>query len=270
NTRIRAQSLTLLDQTKDQAVCWARLSYYAGLAPADGLEFSTQVAVYPIFPEWVASGIFNRDINIPSRAIQWQDKQYLTEGWLASRTPTQYLTIATRPSARRIDISVQSDRVDIVNKLGTAINLLIVRGLDGKLFWGKSIDRDGKSSLQPVDESEATSIVRKILSDHELQLPVGYPERFTRRGQRVYVVNPIRNFSMQTEIEPGGNQMDRFLDALVIPGAPANHLLQIDNCTYLAVTRTGPEVEMGVSDYSEEASFHVIVGTWAETKKNKR
>jgi hypothetical protein len=32
--------------------------------------------------------------------------------------------------------------------------------------------------------------------------------------------------------------------------------------TYVAVTATGPEVELGVEGAREEASFHVVVGKW--------
>ena len=39
--RARARTLTLLDQTQEEAVSWGRLSYYAGLAPRDGLAVPT-------------------------------------------------------------------------------------------------------------------------------------------------------------------------------------------------------------------------------------
>lgn len=49
-TRVRVRSVTHIDQRRGHAVCWARLSYYAGLAPARGLSFPGDVAVTPLAP----------------------------------------------------------------------------------------------------------------------------------------------------------------------------------------------------------------------------
>ena len=52
DTRVRAHSYTRLDQRSGDAVCWTRLSYYAGLSPGKGLTMPTDVAMYPILPAW--------------------------------------------------------------------------------------------------------------------------------------------------------------------------------------------------------------------------
>ncbi len=46
------RSLTQLDQRAGEAVSWARLSYYAGVAPDGGLAMPADVALYPVMPEW--------------------------------------------------------------------------------------------------------------------------------------------------------------------------------------------------------------------------
>src|SRR5262249_11813678 len=38
SVRVRARSFTHIDQRAGEAACWTRLSYYAGLAPSDGLK----------------------------------------------------------------------------------------------------------------------------------------------------------------------------------------------------------------------------------------
>jgi len=48
--RTRVRSVTCLDQRTGSAACWARLSYYAGLAPSAGLVFPADVAVIPLEP----------------------------------------------------------------------------------------------------------------------------------------------------------------------------------------------------------------------------
>ena len=44
-TRARVRSVTQIDQRNRRAVCWSRISYYAGLAPSRGLTFSDDIVV---------------------------------------------------------------------------------------------------------------------------------------------------------------------------------------------------------------------------------
>jgi hypothetical protein len=198
-------------------------------------------------------------MKVPPRTVQWADKQYLTEGWLASRTPTQYLTVATRPSLRRLDIQTGPDGLEVTNKLDAVVDLLVVRGPDGRLYRGQAVPPDQKAKLYPLDEPSATAEVRRILADNQPEFPVGYyGGRNPGLGRRGYG----RSAYSSQSFEESGSLLDRALDALVAPGGSSGRSLHIDHQSYLAITRTGPEVEMGVSRYREEASFHVILGRW--------
>ncbi|WP_231943615.1 hypothetical protein [Aeoliella mucimassa] len=69
STRMRAQSITLIDQQQDQATTWNRLSYYAAFAPSNGLAFSDQAAVYVIEPDNGAG--YSSGYNYKNSAIEW-------------------------------------------------------------------------------------------------------------------------------------------------------------------------------------------------------
>src|SRR5262249_16451305 len=99
-TRVRADSFTSLDQRTGEAACWSRLWYYSGLAPGNGLSMPTDVTLYPILPAWAG------DLSAwEERDIDWSDDHaQLKQGWLNSRTPTQYLTICARKTPRRIEM----------------------------------------------------------------------------------------------------------------------------------------------------------------------
>ena len=75
--RTRVRSLTMLDQTRGEAVSWSRVSYYAGLAPSGGLRFSRDTAIYPIESSFTGSGAH--------RVLDWTEDQHMTSGWLRSR-----------------------------------------------------------------------------------------------------------------------------------------------------------------------------------------
>jgi hypothetical protein len=42
----------------------------------------------------------------------------------------------------------------------------------------------------------------------------------------------------------------------------ADGVLNVPRRSYVAITETGPEIELGVAGATEEASFHVLQGSW--------
>ena len=51
STKSRARTVTFVDQQAKSAVSIGRIALYAGLAPSDGLHFSQDTGVLPIWPE---------------------------------------------------------------------------------------------------------------------------------------------------------------------------------------------------------------------------
>ncbi|MEM1304481.1 MAG: hypothetical protein AAGG46_06275, partial [Planctomycetota bacterium] len=51
-TTVRVRAVTLLDQPSGEHATWGRLSYYAGLAPSEGLTIADDSAMYPLLPGW--------------------------------------------------------------------------------------------------------------------------------------------------------------------------------------------------------------------------
>jgi hypothetical protein len=263
STRLRVRSFTALDQETGEAVSWARLSYYAGLAPSGGLEFPTDAAVYPINAGWTDMSNFN-EIQPTPRALQWADQQYLTEGWLASRTPTQYLTVAARPSGRKIDITPQGDELQVANQLGAAIELLVLRNKDGRLFLGESIGPDASVSLRAVeDESGVAGRLRALFQDNEPTFPEGFDAQHTGIAARPYQ-NRFSSYNPYSDYGPGSSsRLEQRINSFTQPvGSGSGRSVNIPSGTYLAVTRRGVEVATGLPDQDEEDSFHVVQGTW--------
>ncbi|NUQ62689.1 MAG: hypothetical protein HUU20_09380, partial [Pirellulales bacterium] len=129
-TRVRVRSFTRIDQRRGEAICWSRLSYYAGLAPRGGLTFSDDIAAIPIEYEPPDAGARGRD-------VLWEARQHLTRGWLRARTPTQFITVRARQSDYGLSIRPSPEHPDslvVENRLGTRIQELVVRGSDGRYF----------------------------------------------------------------------------------------------------------------------------------------
>jgi hypothetical protein len=244
-TMVRARSFTLLDQTADSAVCWSRLSYFAGMAPSEGLEFPRDTLVYPILPSLrLGDHREMRRYANQRRELHWIGSQRLVDGWLASRTPTQYLTITSRDSEMEVDIEVQEDSLAVTNRLGVDIQTLVVEGRDGTIYMGNKLADGASLELLPVDQVKAMSVLRTLLSDNEPQFPAGTYESLTL-GSGIDLLPFSRNL-METQIAA--------ITSAVSKGWGAG--------TYIAITDKGVDLALGMDDIDESSSFHIVRGIW--------
>jgi hypothetical protein len=262
-TTIRVHSFTSIDQRRGEAACWARLSYYSGLAPGSGLTLPADVAIYPINPSWNAN---RRDRNWHTeRELVWEDGQAkLTRGWLRSRTSTQYLTVRSRHTPHRLDLAAGGGKLRATNKLSTPIDSLVVIDKDGKHWGGEHIANGAVTFLTPIDDVEAVRRFRQLVMTNEPQPPPAlssaeshYGVLQRRQARRLYG----NRFGFQSgESKLSTSLMSEAVAELAgVSGGPA---LALPPRSYVAVTATGPEVETGMRGAVEEASFHVVVGQW--------
>ena len=258
DTKIRVRSLATIDQTTGEAACWARTSYYAGMAPSAGLTMTDDTTVYPILAAW--SGEDTR----MQRSMIWNpNAELLTRGWLVSRTPTQYLMVRSRKTPNRLDVTTGNGKMQIVNRLGVPIESLLVLDEESKFFTGQQLAEDARVALKPISRDDAVKQVVALIRDNEPELPAalagGDQDFFGRRGR-----TSRRSFTRSRPV-PGDGQLSENLanramaDLAGLNGRPA---LELPPRSYVAVTTRGAEVETGIPYAEEEASFHVVVGRW--------
>ncbi|HEX5470668.1 MAG TPA: hypothetical protein VFW73_02220 [Lacipirellulaceae bacterium] len=256
-TRVRVRSFTTLDHRTGEAATWARLSYYSGLAPGQGLTMPADVALYPILPSWSGESLDNRE-------LVWNgDKQRLTRGWLNSRTPTQYLSLRSRSTSNRLDVKAGNGKMRVTNRLGTSIESLIALDESGKFFVGEQLANGSSATLQRVARDEAVKRIVELVRNNELEAPTALADsdrdflgRHRRGAQAIFGrYRPPLNEDRTNE-----DLASRALSDLAgLNGQPA---LDLPPRSYVAITSTGPEVETGVPDARQVASFHVVVGQW--------
>jgi hypothetical protein len=261
STKARVRSFTTLDQSTGEAACWARLSYYAGLAPGNGLALSDDVAFYPILSGWDGTGDGDTD-NV--RTLEWRDgRQWLSTGWLRSRVPTQFLSVRSRKSPARIDFQERANGISTINNLGTRIEYLAVVDETGNVFAAKAIDEGAKFELQASTHTEALGILRQMTLAHQPQMP----RELSSSHDRDSIVQRRRRrlFRSAAELEMGIERLGENLLSTAIAdfAAPnAENVLNVPRRSYIAITTTGPEVDLGLPAVDEEASFHVLAGKW--------
>ena len=86
-----------------------------------------------------------------TRQLTWTDEQHLTRGWLASRTPTQYVTTRAHASPAELTIAHSGpSECQVINRLGTAIHRLMLCNENGKLFSAAAIEQRMRADLKPL------------------------------------------------------------------------------------------------------------------------
>jgi len=258
-TTVRARSYTTLDQRTGEAASWAQLSYYAGLAPGQGLSMPADVVVYPIQPNWSTEA--SRSIN---RVMRWEDDEMkLTRGWLNSRTPTQYLTVRARKTANRLDVAAGRGKARVTNRFGTPIEALLLFDDEGNIFSGENLAAEAAAVLQSISREDAIKWIVDIVRENQPEAPAalaGSDRDFSslrgRSGRRMYRGYDPSAASGQLAENIANTAI---ADLAGLNGRPA---LDMPPRSYVAVTTTGPEVATGIPYAAEEASFHVIVGRW--------
>ncbi len=262
-TRVRVRSLTRLDQQSGQAVCWSRMSYYAGLSPAGGLTFPQDMVVYPLELEPAGAENYMRSPPGLRRDMVWNGEQRLRSGFLASRTPTQLVAVRSRSSRRGLKLETTGDRMSLVNQLGTPIEQLLVCDGDGKTYWAEGVPADGQAVLEPIRIGDARNRLGKAIRDHRPQVPEGM-QRYSPGGmfglsRRRYwmwggnsALNPPTQTTsrLETELRSLAGVSSQEFDPLNTPRS------------YVAVVGQSPEVVLGVATARQVDSFHVILGNW--------
>ncbi len=253
-TRVRARSVTQINQATGQTECWARLSYYSGMAPGGGLAFSDNVAVYPIL------GLLD-DQPRSGRFLAWQDGQKMKSGWLRSRTPTQFLTVRSRKSQLGVDVGAPAGgKLPLANRLGTHVEQIVVRDEQGGLYWTAGLPDGGRTEAEPIDPAVASNKLLTAINGCQLAFPPGVDASVvsSQFGRRYYYSSGYYGDA------PAPAATTSLLESSIqgIARISSSPLGKLGPRSYAAVVRFSPEVELGTPAARPESSLHLVIGTW--------
>jgi hypothetical protein len=260
--RLRVRSFADFDQHTGRAAVWSRQSYYAALAPSQGLAFPADTAVYPLVYE-PGSSTSDR-----TTLLHWDvNQQQLRRGYLAPRTATQFMTCRATTSTARLHVTEPAENakaLQVENRLGTTIRYLVVRAKSGQFFAGEQI-RDGQAgSASPLSTDEVYEALYAIARPVE---PADPPADYNPRLQNDNLLTLIDGYRGHLPNSDSG-----FGDPLMVRslletnlGAYFNYVRQpqaglghLQPGSYLAVVETSPFVVSGIPHAREEASLHVV------------
>jgi hypothetical protein len=134
---VRAATLTVLDQDRQEAVTRADVSLYpAGHTPGGGLHFSSETAVLAFDAE-----------ERPEVHLDLTDGQRFDDGFVRARTPVNFETIEWRPARERLTFVRDGRALTVTNGLGATVNQLFVRSASGTFELASPIASGGQATL---------------------------------------------------------------------------------------------------------------------------
>jgi hypothetical protein len=257
-SRLRARSLTMLDQHAGEASTSARLSYYVGFTPGSGLVFPRETVVTPLElePAYYLTGNARR-------RIDWDDEQHLTRGWLPARTPVQLVTERAYRSPQSLEFAMPlaDGRRSVTNNLGVRVVKLLVSDEDGKLLSAQALDpgKQGilKSFAAEEQQTEATLQFLKVFDKHAPAIPPGMDPYASQRSWRwfgmgrAYYGGPKQVGFAKTGLEARLDQLRSTISSGTLQPR-----------SYVAIVERPPEVSAGMDNLTESQSTHVIHGVW--------
>lgn len=259
-SRLRARSYAEIDQRSGQAVSWARLSYYAGIAPSNGLKFSDDTVLLPFekSPEWT-------ERSARPRAVEWGNEQHLVRGWLNSRTPTQYLALRAYSTSRKLNFAADagSPNLGMRNELGARINYLAVRDHQGASYFAQDIAPGAVATLVPFGPptSGTSAEFGEMMAAFRADTPatpaqiaaLGFDAFGRRRSRRARYFNGS-NTNLASTTSLLEISLRQISATAPFGGLPPG--------SYVAVVDRPPEIEAGFDQPTESQGLHVIRGTW--------
>ena len=137
----RAATLTVLDQSRQQAATRASVSLYAaGRTPSGGLRFPRDMAVLPIGRDGRA---FNEDVR-----LDLSESQQFASGLVRARAPSNYEAVSFRTARERLVFARNGDHVTVVNGLGAAVTKLLLRSAGRTHTLAEPLPAGGKATLR--------------------------------------------------------------------------------------------------------------------------
>lgn len=252
----RVRSVTILDQKSNTAVSMTRQALYAGMTLSSGMKYSPDTLVMPIWPPQHSGD---------AGSVDWSETQSLQNGWLRSRTRTQFLTVGNRTERGRMKFEADGkNKVVASNGLEWAIEHVVYIDDNGRMFYGNKIPAGETASLSEITTNQKATF-REGLDAYPLELPKGMTENDLEYGMfnsRRYRYSPYGYYN-QTPVNYSNNLVERQLrdwkDAFTA-GVKNSDASAFQKNSYFAIMKENPGISVGVSGAREQASRHFLLG----------
>ncbi len=248
SVRSRVRSVTWIDQGSQSAVSLARIAWFAGFAPSDGLVFSTSTAFIPI---WHADGSFNNG------SVDWTESQNLAAGFLRSRTRTQALTIGVRDERGRLTVTPNSDNgntaatLNVTSGLEWPLEALIVWDDEGNAFATDAVEPGQAVTLRRFGHHDGADF-RKLIRQSTPEIPI----ELTSPSNELFDITPVRRSGEGYSVSHG--QLERAISEVASKLQPQDANMARH---YVAIAAEPPGIEFG-TEVTVVDGWHLVIGRY--------
>ncbi|MHC4876089.1 MAG: hypothetical protein ACYTGL_06290 [Planctomycetota bacterium] len=247
--RSRVRSVTWIDQGSQSAISMARIAWFAGFAPSNGMTFSPSTAVVPI---WHSESRFGNG------RVDWTESQNLATGFLRSRTRTQALTTTVRDERGRLTVASNSSgsgstqNLNVTSGLEWPLEAVIVWDDEGNAYGGGKLEPGQAASLPPLTDDVRESF-RSLLQRSAPQMPaeLTVPSNDFFGGRSAWM-HGSTNYSVSQ------GQMERTVDDIKRAIEPVNGQM---SRRYVAIAAEPPGLEFG-TEVEIVDGWHLVIGTY--------
>ncbi len=271
--RSRVHSFTWLDQQRKSAVSLSRQSLYAPFAPSNGLRFSPECAVFPL---WPSSGEFE------GGSVDWSaNDQHLSSAWFRSQTWTQFQTVENRDERGRLDYTPPADpkapTLKISNGLSWDLDYLAIRISDTQWYAGGPVPAGATAEFKLTPRSD----IRAQFQKTQEQTAWAYPEGVTESSNNRHTPYRMRGGYWGGRVNPetsfSHSLLVKYLNAAALYPAPSAEIVDWrggPNANriqphaaalkplYWAICKNNPNVQTGVKSAIDSQSLHLLFGTF--------
>lgn len=257
----RVREVTWVDSASGTGLRWARSTYFAGIRPADGLQFDAHAAVYPYPQQILKRGRISEDELAAGKILVSDQQQQFVYGFLPSRQQRQFVTFTPQDKLGGVRLAAaQQDSAgttrQVRNRFAFDLRSLYLRDLQGEYWYVEQIDALQTADAVRVEAIEAAKRLREIYADHALELPVGFQR--PRRGAVSSDFDLVGQASLgltQPYRSMNDGLVEHHLRALLQIGGelPQGEFVALGEVTPDVLARKGAKL----SD-----SIHFCIGTW--------
>ena len=145
--------------------------------------------------------------------------------------------------------------MDVANGFEFDLEQLLVRGTDGKLYYGKRVRADSKATLK-IATSEQMSEISNVIRENQPALPDNYdPNNSSFSNSRRYGGYGYSG----NELHP---QFSRSLSERSISALTSSFEGELGDRQYFGIFSENPDVPIGLNRTSERSSLFLLHGSY--------
>ncbi len=246
----RARLMSFSEMTNDgKVVSWSRQTYYAGVAPSEGLVYPHTASVFPV-------EAFPIDSNrVTGRILLEESQQRFTSGFLPSRTMVQTVIVNHEEAKPFVEIQSGADgKPEVLNRSDQTLSAVVVYD-NGSPYFAESVPSasdGGGVALQPISPADLTTKLRILTESLEPRVPIGFAT--PRMTNQWYYYNSIDTSQPPPTMQSG--LMMTSIQEILSPRIPPGRV-------WVALVPDAPAfVPIGVSSAKQTPGIHFIRGKW--------